>query len=195
MEEGAGVFLVTRSTLNFKKKEETIMTKISKIIALTALITFAFGMTVVGDAVAGEKYKGRSAFYTIKWEQVNVPGEEGHIISAAEYKGISTNTEGKTFGDGWIDWNVALNDINVKTGLGSAHGYGEFADRDGNKIYYTTIGRRLKGELWASYWKGEYTLVKGTGKFEGIKGKGTWTAYVIAPKQFYTDWEIEVELP
>jgi len=38
----------------FLKKEETIMTKISKIMALTALITLVFGMTVIDNAVAGQ---------------------------------------------------------------------------------------------------------------------------------------------
>jgi hypothetical protein len=50
---------------DFFKKEGTMITKISKIIALTALIALAFGMISVGDAVAEEKAKGR---YLIIWE-------------------------------------------------------------------------------------------------------------------------------
>jgi len=103
--------------------------------------------------------------------------------------------EGKTFGDGWVVWYVSPIDINVKTGLGSGYGYGEMTDRDGDKIYWRDEAKRLKGKIWASYWEAEITILKGTGKYEGIKGKGTASAYPIAPKQFYADAEWEVELP
>jgi len=53
----------------------------SKMIALVVLITFAFGMTAVGNAVAGENYKVRTVYYSTKWEQLSVPGEEKHTLS------------------------------------------------------------------------------------------------------------------
>jgi hypothetical protein len=42
------------STQIHSEKEGTIMTKISKIMALTALTTLAIGMTAIGNAVADE---------------------------------------------------------------------------------------------------------------------------------------------
>ena len=62
-------------------------------------------------------------------------------------------------------------------------------------MYYRWEARRTKGKLWASTWEGKITILRGTGKYEGIKGEGTASFYVIAPKQVYEDWEIEVELP
>jgi len=167
----------------------------SKIIALSALIILAFGMTAIGNAVAGEKHKIRTVWYATKWEQLNVPGEKGHIIALSESKGISTNMEGKTFGEGGVCVDVGILDINVKTGLGSMVSYGEVTDRDGNKYYYRSEGKRLRGELWASYWEGETVIVKGTGKYEGIKGKTTWSLYPLTEMQSITDEEYEVELP
>jgi len=167
----------------------------SKIMVLTALITFAFAMAAIGNAVAGEKFKLRTVSYTTKWEQLDVPGEEKHIIALCEDKGVGVNMEGKTFGDGSVSVQVGLFDINVKTGLGSMHAYGEVTDRDGAKYYYRSEGKRLRGELWASYWEGETIIVKGTGRYEGIKGKATWSLYPISPMQAYTVEEWEVELP
>jgi len=171
------------------------MTKTSKIIALTALITLTFGLTAIGNVMAGEKHKIRGVMYSTKWEQLNVPGEEKHLIALYEDRGITTNMEGKKFGEGAVTHEVLLIDIDLKTGLGSLHGYGETTDRDGDKIYWTTKGKRLRGKLWASYWEGETTYVKGTGKYEGIKGKATWKSYPISPMQSYTDEVHEIELP
>ena len=47
-----------------------------KIIAVVALITFCSGMTAIGNAVAGEKVKGRNVKYNVKWEEIEVGDEE-----------------------------------------------------------------------------------------------------------------------
>ena len=82
-----------------------------------ALITLAFGIAVVGDALAGEKFKARTVKQKVKWEQIEVGDQEGHIIAVAEAKGISTNMEGKWFADGWVQHYAALYDLNPKVGL------------------------------------------------------------------------------
>ena len=168
----------------------------SKIIALTALIIFAFAIVGLSNAVAGEKFKGRTVKHNVKWEPINVPDEEGHVIAVYEHKGIGTNMEGKTFGDGTVSWETGLLDMNFKTGLGSGHGYGVVTDRDGDKYFFTWKGKRVRGEKgWTGYWISQWTIVKGTGKYEGIQGKGTSYTYNVAKGQSYSDWEAEVELP
>ena len=63
-------------------------------------------------------------------------------------------------------------------------------DKGGDKIHWAGEGE-LKGGVWETQW----TFVKGTGKFEGIKGKGQYTAHILNPNQWYGDWELEVDLP
>lgn len=169
----------------------------SRMLALAALITLVVGMAAVGDAVAGEKFKLRTVMYAVKWEQVDLADEEGHFVGLLEGKGIQTVIEGKGLCDGCVVRYGALVDINTETGLGSGHGHGEVTDNDGDKYYYRRRGKpvKIEEEAWSSYWEGELTIVKGTGKYEGIKGKGTWSAYVVAPMQWYYDEKIEVELP
>jgi hypothetical protein len=176
------------------RKEERNMSK-SKIIAMMALTAFAMSIFLVGDAVAGEKFKGRTIDYATKWEQVGVPGNEKHLMAVAETKGISSNKEGKAYGEGTVERSVGVFDIDLKTETGFAHGYREITDRDGDKIYYRWEGTRIKGKLWGSQWDGKSTILRGTGKYEGIQGKGTWSYHNPAPMQTVTDWEIEVELP
>ena len=105
------------------KKEKRNMSK-SKIMGVMALIAFAMGILLVGNAVAGEKFKGRTVMYGTKWEQINVGDEDGHVVAVYESKGISTNLEGKQFFDGWPIRETGVMDINLKTGVGSGHGYG-----------------------------------------------------------------------
>jgi len=161
----------------------------SKIIALTALITFALATVGVSKPVAAERFKLRTAKYADVWKQIDV--EEGHIIVVEEAKGIVSNMEGKPFGEGWVLRHVGLFDINTKTGVAFAHGYEETTDKDGDKYYAKWQGKAVKN----GYWEGEYSILKGTGKYEGITGKGTWRAITVAPRQWYTDEIWEMELP
>jgi len=166
-----------------------------RVMAFVALIALV-AMAVVGDALAGEKWKGRTVWYAVKWEQVNVPGEEGHLVAVCEAKAIGSRIEGEVLREGQIEHVAQLLDIDLKTGLGHGHGYGVSTDRDGDKYWSRWEGKRVKGgKLFASYWEGQTTLLGGTGKFEGIQGGGPFSSYPIAPMQWYSDWELEVELP
>jgi len=164
-----------------------------KITALMASFTFAFGVALVGDALA-ENVKCRNVQDTVKWEQINVGDEEGHLIAVGEEKGLVTNLERKPLFDG-SSWHLtSLYDINVKTGVGSGQGYGETADKDGDKWYFTWEGKMLKGGRFGTgYWGGTWTSVKGTGKFEGIQGNGTFEGYGIGG-YVLNDWEGDLEL-
>ncbi len=186
MSEGGRVFLVNSSVL----KKETIMNRISKIIALTALIGFVFGTAVIGNAVAGQKVKLRNVWYGAKWEQLESGHEEGHVVAMSDGKFVTNNMEGKALFDGMAGSGISLWDFNSKTGVGVMNGYGVNTDKDGDKIYITWEGKNDgKG------WKGPLTYVKGTGKYEGIKGKGTWAHYSVKPPLSYVDLEVDVELP
>ncbi len=165
----------------------------SKIIGIMVLILFAMGILLVGDVVAGEKFKGRTVWYRTKVEQINVPGEEKHLMGFREGKGISSNTEGKAFNDGVVWESVGVFDLDLKVETGFAHGYAVGTDRDGDKIYHRWESRSTKGKDWASIWETKFTFVRGTGKYEGIKEKGTSSSHTIAPNQAYEDWELEVE--
>jgi hypothetical protein len=111
-----------------------------RIFALIALITFALGIALVGDALAGEKYKLSAVYHTIKWEQINVPGEEGHLIGLYESKGITRNKEGKPFGEALVVHCVGYIDMNTKTGICHGRWYEEFTDRQGDKFYDESEG-------------------------------------------------------
>ena len=165
-----------------------------KNVGIMALIAFAVSMVLVGDAVAGEKHRLSVVYYTVKFEQMKVPGEEGHIIGLWEAKGITRNKDGKRFGEGLINYVVGYLDMNMKAGIGSGHFYEEYTDRDGNKFYGESEGKLKKGEM-GPYWEGKLTITRGIGKYEGIRGEVTFKNYPAGGGQSYSDWDVEVELP
>jgi hypothetical protein len=162
----------------------------SKIVGMMALIVFAMGILLVGDALAGEKHRLSVVYHTVKWEQMNVPAEEGHLIGLWDGKGVTRNKDGKPFGEGWITHSMGYADMNTKAGIGSAHFYDEWTDRDGDKIYTKSAGTMKAGRLG-----GTFTITRGTGKYEGIRGGAAWENNPAGPDQSYSDWDVEVELP
>jgi len=160
----------------------------SKIVGIMALIAFVMGILLVGNSVAAEKFKWRVVWYVVKVQSVDVPGEEGRIILANEAKGILTVLQGSQRMDRMAGVVVISGDVNTKTGTGFNHGVIQFTDRDGDKMYWSFEGKTVKGSS-----SGPMTFVRGTGKFEGLKAKATWSSVTVAPNQFYVDWDGEME--
>ena len=52
-------------------------------------------------------------------------------------------------------------------------------------------GKRVKDRVN----EGGARLVKGTGKWQGIQGKGSWLSYAVAADRVYSDVEWDVEWP
>lgn len=162
----------------------------SKIVRIMALIALAMGILLTGNAVAGEKVKGRNYLYRVNWQQIEVGDQEGHVYAIYESKGIQTIRQGEPVLDGLPFRQVGFVDINLKSGAGYAHGSEVMIDKDGDKIFDTWEGKREKGGLMGGTW----TFTGGTGKWQRIQGKGTWVTHQVAPNQFYDEWEGEVEL-
>jgi hypothetical protein len=162
----------------------------SKIVGIMALIVFAIGIVWVGDALGGEKVKGRTVHSNTKWQHIDAGDEDGHVAAIFESKGVQSVSEGRKLFDGVVYRQTGLLDMNLKTGLGSGHYFWDITDKDGDKYYGTAEGKAVK----AGYWVGTTKIAKGTGKFKGIQGKGTWQWYAVGD-QGYSDWEMEVELP
>ncbi len=161
-------------------------------LVFAVVVALVLGLAAVDGALAGDKVKGRVTSYTVKWQPLDVPGEEGHFVGVFENKGIVTIFEGTYKGakpDGAAIWTVCMMDFNPATGAGAIQGYDEVTDKDGNKRYYAWQGKPA-GE---GVWEGEYWAVRGTGACEGIKEEGTWRSYSVAPTQGYADWQGEYE--
>ena len=165
-----------------------------KIVGMVALIAFAMGAVLVGDAVAAEKGKiaGRQVFYTTSIQTLKVPDVEGHSVMLVEAKGIYSIEK----------WGAALQyqayTADMTKGAGTFQGYTHTTYSDGSTTTSkfegksTGAGVGLTGIASA---EGTFTYVKGTGRFQGIQGRGTFKSYTVAPGQSYSDVQGEYTLP
>lgn len=162
----------------------------SKIISVISVFIFVLTVATINYAVAGEKRKHKSHATSINdnWHQIEVGDEEGHVIATFTARQIHFD---EITDEKYVSSNVNFADFNTKTGQGFMQGYGTFTYKDGDKVFRSYEGKPVgKG-----HWKGTYVYIKGTGKYEGVKGSGTWDSYSLAPMQSYLEVEGEIEMP
>jgi len=162
-----------------------------RVMALITVIALFVGVTVMGEAIAGEKVKGRGVAYMTNWQSAKVADREGHVMGFWEGKGVQTVISGPRYVDGAAYNEVGVVDLlNPQTGERKGmHGYNEVICRDGDKIYLQWEFTHASEGMLHGTW--EYYL--GTGRYKGIKGKGTYSSHVLGDR-WYADWEGEVEL-
>jgi hypothetical protein len=157
-----------------------------KLIGFVALITLAFGIAIVTDALAGERGKLviRNVNHMTTFQAVKVGDVEGHSLCLFEAKGITFNEK---WGVGLATVTLTMEDMN---GEWMGGGFTHYTFPDGS-----TYTHRWEGKGGASGGQGTWTCIKGTGKFVGIQAHGTWTSDNVGPGQFYSDEKGEYTLP
>jgi hypothetical protein len=131
-----------------------------------------------------EKVECRNVSQITKMDAIKVGDVDGHILAVYERRGLGfCNGEVATY------LNRAMFDITK--GKGTAEGYVTHIFEDGSTAiskWQGTIapreGKRLTGE-------GTFSYIGGSGRFEGIKGGGSWTAKSYTP---YTAEETKSDL-
>jgi hypothetical protein len=161
----------------------------SKIFTVATVVVFVFGAAMIECAVAGEKFKSHGVSFVTGWNQLEVGDEEGHVLATVDQKQLYFN---ETTGEKNVSTSKNLMDINLKTGQGSLRGYGVETHANGDKIFRMHEGKPVGKD----HWKGTWSILKGTGKYEGVKGKGTWDSYSMGQGQpSYMEVEGELEMP
>jgi hypothetical protein len=159
----------------------------SKIIGMMALIAFAMGIFLVGDALAGERGKvvAREVYYATTIHTLKVPDVEGHAILMIEAKGIGFNEK-------WGAYLIYLTStLDLIKREGTRVGYNQYTFPDGSTMIEKWEGKG--GALGEA--EGTWAYTKGTGRLEGIQAEGTWKSHNMGPGQWYSDGEGEYTLP
>ena len=159
-----------------------------QIYAVIISLIMVFGLCTADFAMAGEKIKAHGASTTVKWEQIEVGDVEGHVIAITESKAVYFD---ESTGEITPQISVGLMDFNLNSGMGSGHGYGISILKDGDK----RISRWESKSVEKGHMKGTFTIIKGTGKLEGIKGDGTFESFSLGSGQSNIEVEGEFQIP
>lgn len=159
--------------------------KRSMLIPITLSLIFAFGV-VTSVAQEKVKIKDKRYYFTIKAEVMKVDDIEGHTIQIGESKGIDVGSGAITISKGIFD---------LVKGNGPHWSYSITRDPDGTTFtkaegkLTTTLSPEGKPIMTA---EGTWSMTKGTGKWEGFQGGGTWKLKVIGEGVSILDWEGEL---
>ena len=164
----------------------------SKIIALAALIIFAFGMSATQAGAATMKF--RTVCFHTKVESIEVGDVADHNLYLGETTGLASFETGE----------VAV--ISMKwtcdytKGTGTCEGYNRLTFEDGSTIGYTVDhNTRPDPKGKGSLFEATVVITHGSGRYAGIQGKGTYTGRRVVPigagAQFYFDYVITYTLP
>jgi hypothetical protein len=160
----------------------------SKLFIVFAVFSFIFVITMFDCVLAGEKIKVHGTSFTTDWQQTKVGDEEGHILGIQQSTQVYIN---EITGEKYVSTGTNSFDINPKKGYFTMNGYGITTDPEGDQLIRKTKGKPVgKG-----HWKGTTTYIKGTGKYEGVKGSGTWESWSLTPKISYIEAESEWDIP
>jgi len=152
---------------------------------VTFLLWFTVGLVQAGETVIKGKEVGKTTEST--WVQIG--DDESHGIG--------------TFQTAWL---IFLEDGQVGTGtdkgtyesnkgVGTHQGYFVVTYKDGStqtQKYHGTL--EPAGEN-TSAMQGTFTYIDGTGRFEGIRGEGTYAGMRYSNGMYALDWDAKVTVP
>ena len=123
-----------------------------------------------------ETEKTRTVYRLSKTEVLEVGDLTGHIIGVVEQKGLSFSENGEV---GTYSGCATFDYIN---GSGKHEAYSITTYEDGSTIVTKSQGTTKASEDGKiSVFEGTFTYTGGTGRFKGIKGKGSYTGKRVAP--------------
>ena len=128
-------------------------------------------LMIVTAAQAGEKtVKSKTVASITKMEVIPIPDAQGHVIGVLERRGVTIRDNGET-----AAYHAQVMVDSFK-GKGTFSGYANNSYEDGS----TTIAK-CQGTMQSPLAKGTCEYIKGTGRFEGIKGKYSFSCKSVTP--------------
>lgn len=143
---------------------------------LIGILLIAALLLVPATQAWAKQTKYRLFSYLTKVEWIAVPDVERHSVILYERRGVVIYENGET-----AAYHTRGTADSIK-GESSFHGYSDTLFKDGS-----TIITEYTGTMWfppgekLRIMKGEGKYIKGTGRFEGIKGKYSYTGKYVTP--------------
>ena len=148
----------------------------------TIVVTLsAVTVSSVTDVQAEEEVAARVVYHNQKVEMVEVGDVPGHFVGITDQPGLMFVTKGNASGDVAVRKGTTYFD-SVK-GKGTSTGYVVYTFKDGSNKSYRATGTFSPTEGGGLTFEGTYEMTGGTGRFAGMKGKGTYKGERIGSQQ------------
>ena len=167
-------------------------------------IWILFGILIIAAWVLGSIAQAGAQTYTVKcrltghFPKVNtieVGDVPGHIVAVGETAGVCSCDDGSiaTSSAKWMS--------DMTKGNGKSISYGVLTFEDGSTLWTkeeNTVTASPDGKT--GRWEATFEYIKGTGRFEGVQGSGSYTGKRLASMpgvgaQFYVDYTATYTLP
>jgi len=164
----------------------------AKMMKWAVIVGTLFFMTVflVPTTQAAEEVAYRAVYHFQKAETMEVGDVPGHVVGFIDAPGIVFITKGP--GSGEIGARKSATYFDYVKGKGTLTGYYMYTFRDGSTFSTKAIGTTTpvdggKGVVF----EGTYEVTGGTGRFEGMKGKGTFKGERVGPRETGSDGYVD----
>jgi len=167
-----------------RKKTITILGLVGILVITTWLLV------PVTQAVAETVKKAKVTSYVIKTEAIPFPDVKGHIVGVLERRGLAVFEDGEV-----AAYHAQLRfDLIIQQG-GDFQGYSQLTFKDGSTTIAKVQGTQTltPGEKLPTV-AGKSEYIKGTGRFQGIKGNVSFTGKSITPYGKETKGDMVVDL-
>ena len=140
------------------------------IVALVLLVTVGFFVT----RAEAETLRYKIIAYITKMEMVPVPDVENHVVAVGERRGVAIFESGET-----AAYHMWFTGESIGGQGGAYRGYSRLSFADGSTSMIKWEATQTGEKLYSGKGTGEY--IKGTGRFEGIKGNVSFTYKLLTP--------------
>jgi len=156
---------------------------------LAMLLSVSF--ILLPGVLAAEEIAYRTVYHVQKVETIEVGDVPGHVVGFSDTPGIIFMTKGPARGE--IGTRKAISYSDTVKGKGPLTGYLTYTFPDGSTMHTKAIGTFTPvdgGKRTAL--EGTWECTGGTGRFEGMKGKGTFKGERVGPRETGSDGYVDV---
>jgi hypothetical protein len=121
-------------------------------------------LAIPANAYGDETLKWRHVQHATTFQTVEVGDTKGHVLNVYRLPGLAT------FPDGSIGSTAVIGESDVTNGGGAINGYMVLKTKDGSELWLKYTGSITADGVR----KGTEFVIGGTGKYQGVKGEGTF---------------------
>lgn len=135
---------------------------------------FAVMVVLLPGVSEAEEVAGRAVSHTLKTEMMEVGDVPGHFFGVNQSHALTFYTKGPEIGG--VAPGVKTVIFDVVNGKGTFTGLEVKNFKDGSTLFVKFVGTQIPiDEGKKTAYEGTWEVASGTGRYEGVKGEGTFT--------------------